>query len=246
MVGIRRAGGRLIALEGPSAVGKTRVAEALAARLGGRLVPEAFRRLTPPPSLRLTGRGPLLRLERRLLAEEMRRYREAERGRRRGDTVVLDTGFLGPLTYAIGLTQMDPRCDVTAPLLRELARRSRAGALRLPDLTVYLNAPRTELARRARSDPRGHPPALVRRHWAVARTEGTLWRALARRLPSGRVRFVRARGSPSRLAQRIASALARFPPPPPGPGELGPLLRALERSAPATVKSRGRSARPPR
>ncbi len=242
----RRPVGRVVAIEGPSGVGKSELARTLAPLLGARWLPEAFERLRPRPSLRVAGIAALLALERRLLAEETRRFRSADRLRRRGGTIVLDTGLLGPYTYARGLAHLDPARDVTGPIAVEVVRRWRTGALGLPDVTIYLDAPAATVVRRAREDPTGHPADLWHRHFAVARLERRFWRALARRLPPGRVRFLSARAPTVRLALQIARDLARNPPPPVGPEETRVVLEALLPASRVTVKSGGRSARAPR
>src|SRR5579863_7292459 len=95
---------RIVALEGTSGVGKSRVARALALPGSGTvLLPEAYDRLDPAPSLAVPDRRALWGVEARLLRAEVGRYREALRWRGQGRVVIADTGFLGPLTYSVGM-----------------------------------------------------------------------------------------------------------------------------------------------
>lgn len=210
---------RIIALEGPSGAGKSRAARELADRLpGALLLPEAFQRLSPRPSLAVPTRATLLAVERRLFREELRRWREAQEARARGRPVVADTGFLGPLTYALGLAELDPSRNVVAALRAAAGRAVRNRALGLPDLTVYLSSAEATRARRVASDPAGHPALLHPRHTAVGRREARLW--LQRWGPRLGPRFRRvASGGPTgAYVGRIERWLAA----PDGPGPLAP------------------------
>jgi hypothetical protein len=227
--------GRLIAVEGPSASGKSTLVRLASQRLGWMPLPEAFDRLDPAPSLEFGSPRELLRLEGTLLAAEARRYAEAQRECRRGRTVLADTGFLGPWTYTRGLVALG-QAPVSA--LRTIDRSARSllerGRLGLPDLTVYLLANARERARRARGDVTHHPTSLWSRHEAVGAVE-RYWfrtdfpRALPERFRSLRsstdprslvsaLRRLVAEVDPSSATRAEGVALLDLLPPPPSPG----------------------------
>jgi predicted kinase len=218
---------RIIALEGASGTGKSRAARELADQLpNALLLAEAYERLRPTPKLDAPTRPELLALERRLLREELHRWREAVEARDAGRSVVADTGFLGPVSYAWGLAQLDPSRNV-APRLRTAALRAvRNRALGMPDLTVWLGSSATTRARRTARDPSGHPASWRARHEAVGQREMWLWRErwaplLGRRfrvLPSGGpsgllvgrlTRWMANEGTPGPLSHAAAGALLR-------------------------------------
>ena len=216
--------GRIVALDGPSAAGKSTLAAALGRRPGWVALAEAFDRLEPRPSLRYRSERELLVLERRLLAEESRRWAAARAIAAKGRHVVADTGFLGPWSYtaalgALGLSR--------ATVFREVDRRARAladaGRLGLPDLTVLLEPGAAQLRAHARADPGRHPPELLARHWAVSAFERATVLPWLRRAVPGRV--VRLR--PSRSADGSAAAIVRRT------AGLRPLRGASERLAQA-------------
>lgn len=212
--GGRGSGGAVLALEGPSGAGKSSAARALSGSFGYYVVAEAYDRLDPRPSLEVRHLADLVSVESDLLGAEVERYHEAEEARRAGRSVVLDTGYLGPFTYTLGLAEIDPRFR---PAVRPLARRVlsliRRGSLGLPDGTIYLDVPESHAADRASRDPVRHPPRWARRHREVARFERRLWlgpfeaRAPKRfwRLPS--------LPSPEEVARRVDRACrrGRFP-----------------------------------
>ncbi len=201
--------GRIVALEGESAVGKSTVAALLARRVDGALLAEAYDRLRPSPSLSFRNDRELFVLETALLREEVRRYRAARALALRGLTVVADTGFLGPLSYTAGLVVLGRCAPATyARLLRAATPLLRAGSLGVADLTVLLTAPRAVLARRAARDPGRHPAEFRERHRAVGRLERSQFLGeLARAFP-GRVVRVSATGEPERTVGRIEKRLA--------------------------------------
>lgn len=233
--------GRIVAIEGPSAVGKSSVARILAAEAGTRVLLEAFERLRPRPSLEFQSAAELGALELALLEEEARRYREAVRDAARGITVVADTGFLGPISYTAGLVRLGyGPPEVLSSVLaraRELAAR---GAWGVPDLIVYLDAPRPERDRRAQGDAKGHPARLYARHARVARFERTLYRTVVGPTAPARLRFVRATGGPDAVARRIARAADRVPGRRPSRAAAERLLGAIERSVPVRQSLRRR------
>jgi len=250
--------GRIIAVEGPSAAGKTSVVRAAAHAFGWRAVPEAFDRIDPPPSLRFRTSQELLTLERTLLAEEGRRYQEAVEGRRRGRTVIADTGFLGPLTYTAGLVRLGDAAPKVLEALRSLVDGPEPSfRLGLPDGIVYLDVPSRVRRRRSLGDPVRHPEEFRERHEAVARIERRFYRALARGLLSGRVRFVSGTGTPERVASRVRVAARSFEAHRGARPTLAAVLALLRkgpgpsparrrRPSPATVMKPARPWRPPR
>ena len=203
-----RARPRIIALEGASGAGKSTVARLLRRDLEAELLTEAYDRLDPRPNLAFSSPASLLALERDLLAEERRRYREALEIRRRGRTVVADTGFFGPVTYAAGLVALGfaPR-RVLARLIAEARRTRGAGPLGLPDATVYLDVPERRLRERVARDPTGHPAALARRHRAVGRFERELYVRTLPTIAPGHVAVVRGPGPPETVARRVRAAM---------------------------------------
>lgn len=203
----------VVALTGPSGAGKSTVTRALASEPGWVALDEAFYRLKPRPSLRFRSQRGLLALERRLLAEEGRRFREARELARRGRTVVADTAFLDPATYTAGLLLLGLASPGTfAATLRAAEGEVRAGRLGVPDLTVRLAVPPATRRHRTELDPQGHPRAFRARHEAVGRVEAErLLPALAAALP-GRVRVVRADRPAEQVAARVRGLVARARP----------------------------------
>ena len=196
--------GRIIAIEGPSGAGKTTVVRAAARRLGWVPLPEAFDRLGRRLSLEFQNDRELLRIERALLREEQRRYREALELRRSGRTVIADTGFLGPLTYTAGLAALGRTSPSTlSTLLRGADPTRRRAPWAIPDLIIYLDLSARARRQRAAQDRRRHPTGLDRRHEAVGRVEREFYRDLAARSPSRRIRFLRADRPAAALAARL-------------------------------------------
>lgn len=227
--------GRLIAVEGPSAAGKTTLVRRAARSLGWCALGEAFDRLDPVPSLEYGSSQQLRLLEGKLLAEEARRYREARRQCARGHTVLADTGFLGPITYTRGLVALDLAPTSVA---RSLERKARSllqrGVLGIPDLTVYLDLSTNERRRRARADPDRHPLALFRRHTTVGRLERAYYvTTFAAALPD-RFRTLSGRREPRTLVASLRAVVREVAPTPSTRAEallllssLGPLPRAV-------------------
>jgi hypothetical protein len=202
--------GRVVALEGPSAAGKSRTVAALASSLGLTTIPEAYERLRPRPSLTWRTDAELLRLERRLLREETRRFREGRRLVDSGATVLADTGFLGPITYTAGLVDLGLATPSALTGLLAFADELRTdGIWGLPDAVVYLRTPVAERHRRAEGDPGGHPRSLQVRHRRVAAAELRLYRTVVAPEFGHRFSFVSGSGPPERIAARVARLLAR-------------------------------------
>ncbi len=205
--------GRLIAVEGASGVGKTATARALSKALSATWIREAFERLDPSPSLEIPDVPTLIDLERTLLLEESRRFREADKLRARGRDVVVDTGFIGPITYTIGLAEIDPRwVPARVPLIAEARRLIRAGWLGLPDRSVYLDLGARAVADRIRADPAGHPARWAARHARVAVKERALWLRRIRLLSPERLLVVRADRPAATLAKEIKGQLDALEP----------------------------------
>ena len=233
--------GRLVAVEGGSASGKTSLVTRAAHTLGWRALPEAFDRLDPAPSLAFASAPELVQLEARLLAEETRRYRDARRLCAAGFSVLADTGFLGPLTYTLGLVELEL---APASLANELVTRARslvrAGRLGIPDLTVYLRTTARERVDRARAGSSRHPAGLFRRHEAVGRFERRFFeRDFSAVRPTG-VRILRADGPTVVLARRLGRIVTADRVPPASRGEALALLARLEVPAPEIRRSTGR------
>lgn len=240
--GVER-GGVILALEGPSGVGKSTIATVLARRLRAHRIAEAYRRLRPPGRLVFRSARELERIERRLLREERARWSEAQRARRRGETVVLDTGPIGPYTYLLGLAaEGEAPTALVERIGRTIDRSFRAGTLGWPDVVVWLRAADRLVRRRNARARRTHPRALERRHAAVARWEARFWRTAASALGLC-FAVVRATGPPDAVAERVERVALRLlarrprggrrrrPPGREGPGEIGRWCRQ------ATVKN---------
>ncbi len=227
----------VVAVEGSSGSGKTTAATALATLLSARLVREAYDRLGRSVPLEVRTRAELAELEARLLDEEGRRWSELRSARARGESVVLDTGTLGPLAYSWGLREgLEPSWDVVGDLARR-ARRSRArDAWGLADITLYLDVPEGVALARARGAPATHDPALVERHQVVGRFERLLYaRELPRRFP-GRFGSVEGEGDPREVALTLQERLERFAPLPPwSEAETERLLALFDGAGPAAT-----------
>lgn len=210
----------LIAIEGPSGAGKSSVSRALGERLGAAVLPEAFERLDPRPSLRFRDLPGLRSLELTLLAAEIDRYRAADALRNEGGPVVLDTGPWGPLTYSWGLREtVGGQWDVVADVVAEARRHPGIDRFPLPELTVYLDVPESVTEGRAAADPAGHPADLRERHRRVARFERLLYQRIFPELLPARFLSVSGEPSPSRIAFALADRLERIGPLPPATAE---------------------------
>lgn len=230
--------GQVIAVEGPSAAGKSSVVRRLAVSRSMVALEEVYARWHPRPSLELSTPAELGRLERRLLDAEASRWRKARRLAARGRLVLLDTGPLGPLSYTYGLVRDHP---ALGPVLRTLLRRARElariGSLGIPNLTIYLDVPAAVMWRRARRTPVERPPALFARHQRVGRWER--WLLLGPWKEGLRLRSLPVpRGaSPARIARRVLDLVDALPvererSPTAELGRVLALLRTLERLSP--------------
>jgi thymidylate kinase len=224
--------GRLVAVEGPSASGKTTLVRAAARTLGWQPLAEAFDRLDPAPSLEFGSSRELLRLEGVLLTEEARRYREAQRACARGVTVLADTGFLGPVTYTRGLVALGRApASVEENITRSARSLLRRRALGIPELTLYLSTPAGERARRARADPKRHPTRLFPRHEAVGRIERTYFEQLFPAALPGRFRTLRGDRPRASMVADVRAAVEELTPTPASPADGLVILSLLRTSA---------------
>ena len=227
--------GRVIALEGASGAGKTTALDALARGEGWTTVPEAYRRLDPPPPLEVGGASDLLQLEERLLAEEARRYVECRAAARSGVTVLADTGFFGPLSYTAGLIALGAAPpELLSTLVATARAHAAAGRWGGPDGILWLATPEAARSERVRADPVGHPPDLARRHALVGAVERALYARRIGPLFGPRYREVSGAGDPAAVARRldvavrtIAAVRTRLPP-------LATVLAAFERDPPVS------------
>ncbi|MEM0128894.1 MAG: hypothetical protein QXG65_01840 [Thermoplasmata archaeon] len=198
--------GLIVAIEGPSASGKTAAARALARARGARLLAEAFDRGRGRFPLAWAGPDGLERIERRLLRRETGRWAEALRIARTGRDVVLDTATWGPLHYTRGLAELGiaPRA-VALRIARADAAARASGHLGSPDRTAYLDLPRAVRRRRARRSRRHRPWAIYLRHEAVGRWERRRYLG-----PWGRRHgIVRVRPDPRQGPATLAARLGR-------------------------------------
>jgi predicted kinase len=247
-MGPRTAPPIIVALEGISGVGKTEAARTLADSIPNAvLLREAHARIRPPLNLSVPDRPSLQRVEGRLVREELERWREARSALAAGRSVVADTGFLGPLTYSVGLAAVDPRRDLAERLRKAYSATVRNRTLGAVDLTVWLELPASARRARAGRDPAGHPPHLLDRHDRIGRLEERIWKRTFAPVLGARFRAVSARGPSGVVARRILALTHR--PPPLAPRERTELLATqleAERDARATLKKRTRRGPNPR
>lgn len=220
--------GRLVAIEGRSAAGKTTLVLEAASKLGWQPLREAWDRLDPAPSLEYGSPHELLLLEGTLLAEEVRRFAEARARSAQGATVLADTGFFGPLTYTWGLVEVGRAPAVVARTVERSVRSLvRRGKLGLPDLTVYLETTARERDRHGRADPLRHPPGLVPRHEAVGAVEQRFFEEEFPAALPDRFRVLRARAGPPGPVLTLRALVAEADPVPASRAEGLALLSLL-------------------
>jgi hypothetical protein len=253
-----RAPAVILAVDGPSAAGKSTIVARAARDLGWVPLAEAYDRLDPPVDLRFADDRGLASIERALLEEESRRWRSAHSLRRQGWTVVVDTDFLGPLTYTSGLVALG---RASPAVLRSVLRRARELARRglwgLPDGLVYLTTGSSVRRERVARDPSRHPPDLALRHELVGEVEERFYRGSLPAAFPGRVKWLVG----ERPLERLVGELRRFAgtvrPLPARDRSITSVVNLLEksmRSAPAvggrrasaTVKKPASSPRAPR
>jgi hypothetical protein len=201
--------GRVVALEGPSAVGKTTVSRLIGDQSDWTVLGEASVRLRPRPTLRFASPSDLFRIERRLLGEERRRSDTARQLSDRGLDVLLDTAPFGPATYSLAVARLDPAFGPTASRIAEhVVENVRVGRLLVPDRVVCLSAPDSALRTRAGSDRQRHPLRLAARHREVGRIERRFWTSLAK-VSDGAVGFISASGAPLGVTSRLLARVAK-------------------------------------
>jgi thymidylate kinase len=132
--------GRILCLEGPSAVGKTTLAAALARACGAEIVAE------------LSAESPPSHDAAQWFAEkDVARWNRARALTSRAPFVILDGDPFKGLWYNwIYAADGWPRVEATAALYRE---RVRQGTLAFPDLYVLLQATEAQLRQRRAGDP---------------------------------------------------------------------------------------------
>ena len=175
---------------------------------GWPVIREAYDRLRPPAPLGVSGRKQLLSVERRLLSEEYRRYREGIKARASGTPVVLDTGFIGPLTYVWGLRSLGGFPDVLGAVRREVLHAIREGGWGMADLSIYLDLPPAIARARSVTVRRTHPLRYEARHQRVASKERELWVSRFPRRLVRRVVVIDGRASLPRLVARVRAEVA--------------------------------------
>jgi hypothetical protein len=214
----------IVCLEGPSAVGKTTLAGALAAAYGAAVVPELDAAGAPPPA-----RAEPWFADRH--AEQWGRARDAARAAPPVPLVALDGDPLKGLWYNwLHADEGWPGVDVVAPLYRDRIAR---GALGAPDLYVVLAAPEAELRARRAGDPT-RARRNFERHLERAPGQRRYFDALAAAAP-GRVVFPDT-GDRATLPARVRALAAAAPPGPPD-------ALALLAAAAAWVRDAGPAAR---
>ena len=191
---------RIVCLEGPSAVGKTTLARALAGDSGAAVVPELDASGAPPAGSSaawfVDRHAAQWRLARRLAA---------------GAPFAVEDGdpFKGLWYNWVYAEEGWAGVETVAPLYRA---RVEAGALAFPDLYVVLTAPEEELRRRRAGDA-----SRTRRNFEKhLRLVGPLLRyfgALREAAPA-RVAIIET-GLREGLVRRVTGALERLPPGPP-------------------------------
>lgn len=187
---------RVVCLEGPSAVGKTTLAAALAEECGAVVVPELS--AGPPPPV---GRSAAWFADRH--AEQ---WRAARRQAACAPFAVLDGDPFKGLWYGwVYAEEGWEGVDVVAPLYRAHLER---GTLGFPDLYVALDATEDQLRHHRASDPARRRRSFEK-HLRLVEPLRRYFAAL-RALAPGRVEIV-ATADRAALVDRVTNALARLP-----------------------------------
>ncbi|MCI4341592.1 MAG: hypothetical protein L3K11_04395 [Thermoplasmata archaeon] len=176
MTELERASAPILAVAGVSATGKTTTLDLLRGSRRRAVLAEPWAALRPRPRLDVRNRAELRGVERRLLREEIKRFRRAERIAAGGRTVWLDTPPVGPLTYARAVSAL-LGWEWDATRIFGAADRTRAAppAIQLPHLTIYLRTPIERLLARAFESSGGRDPSLAVRHLVVGLVEQEFW-----------------------------------------------------------------------
>lgn len=198
--------GLVIAVEGVSGAGKTTVSRRWAEAHDAVWIPEAWDRMRPRPSLAFRTVARLERLEMSLLLEDARRFREARAAAAEGSTVVLDTDFVGTLSYVWGLAcAVDPKWNVLPTLTATARELHQRGGWGLADRYCYLDATPETATGRTRGSRRRHPVDWAERHARVGAAEREFW--LGSGIPDFSARVVRI--DANRPLERVVAAVSR-------------------------------------
>jgi hypothetical protein len=189
---------RVVCLEGPSAVGKTTLAAALARAYGVPVIPELAGG-TPPTDPRARAAW--------FLSRHVRRWAAARSAARRAPFAVLDGDPLKGLWYAWATGGAEwAGIDVVAPPHRGVVA---AGALGFPSLYVLLQASEATLRARRAGDP-----TRARRHFdanlRLVAPQRRYFEALGAAAP-GRVAIVDTEAA-SPPVEAVREAVRRLPP----------------------------------
>ncbi|HEV2146563.1 MAG TPA: hypothetical protein VGR37_04025 [Longimicrobiaceae bacterium] len=196
---------RVVCLEGPSAVGKTSLAAALARECGAAVVPELDARGAPPVA---SSAGWFADRHAELWRAAVEQTPDAP-------FAVLDGDPFKGLWYNwIYAGDGWPGPDAVAPAYRSHLER---GTLGFPDLYVVLGATEAHLRQR-RADDRTRSRRGFERHLRMVGPQRRYFVALQAAAP-GRVAFVESADREA-LVGRVLKALERLPPDPPDPVRL--------------------------
>ena len=186
----------IICLEGPSAVGKTSLAGALAATFGAAIVPE----------LDTSGAPPAASAEPWFTQAHVRRWREALHLSGEAPFVVIDCDPLKGLWYNwMHAEEGWPRIDTVGTLYRE---QYRCDALDFPDLYIFLDATEAALWARRNADPTRSRRGF-QKHVRHLNSHRRYFRALQAAAPS-RVRFLETTDQAS-LPARVHGLIETLP-----------------------------------
>jgi thymidylate kinase len=202
--------GMVVAIEGLSGAGKSRLLRSARREAGVRVLDEAWVRLHPRPSLAFASALELARLELRLFREDLRRWSEAHRATSRGEIAVCDTDFLGPALYVGALSGFDPALSALAhSMIDRMEAALDADRWGPADHYVYLDTPASTARRRAGRAPRDHPLRWRERHARVGALERAFWLGSVPSLLPGRVHVLDGRARPTRIELQLRAVLHR-------------------------------------